>query len=122
MSMCLPVYIHTHTYIYVCMSAVTEYLLCTGTCLLKHGYIALHRACMCPLLQLCSSFQSVAISNAELAFLYVLFKLISIAQMQDGINNLNINYQFGSFSAPAVFYRGSRLHFQVSAVVTGGQC
>lgn len=54
---------------------------------------------------------------------YVLFKLISIAQMQDGIIDLNISYCFGSFSAQAQIYRGSRLfHCQVSGVVTGGRC
>lgn len=34
-------YVYVPAYIYI--SAVTEYLLCTGTCLLQHGYIAPYR-------------------------------------------------------------------------------
>lgn len=41
-------YVYLPAYIYI--SAVTEYLLCTSTCLLQHGYIALYRTHVCALL------------------------------------------------------------------------
>lgn len=41
-------------------------------------------------------------------FLRFFLKLMSIAQMQDGVNDLNISNCFGSFSAQGIVYRVSR--------------
>lgn len=44
----------------------------------------------------------------NLYFLTFFLKLMSIAQMQDGVNDLNISNCFGSFSAQGIVYRVSR--------------